>query len=184
MTSALWSDERVADRMNIHDALSRYCHAVDRIDLPALSVVFHADAVIDNGASKLAASDFIAHVGERQPKVVVGFHVVGNVVIDFLGPNRAFVESYGLALEVHPPGSDAATIERVAHVRYGDVFERRSGTWRIGYRIVVLDHLSLVPVDPRNADPIPASHFVNRHLGVRGPTDPISRARRTARDHD
>jgi ketosteroid isomerase-like protein len=139
-----WSAERVADRLQIGDVLYRYCGAIDRIQPDALmEKVFHADALIDKGGAPYPVAEFVANVAARHPGVPHASHMVTNILIDFVDDDTAFVESWCLALERHPPaGSESRTVDRVYRVRYGDRFERRGdGRWRIARRTFVTDHI-------------------------------------------
>lgn len=165
--------QRLLDRAEIEDVLHRYCRGVDRIQLDVLASVFHPDAVIDYGAIQRTAQEFVAYVGEKHPKVPFASHMVMNKLIDFLSPQKAFVESWCLALERHPPNKDGAfDIDRVFRVRYGDIFEKRGGAWRIAKRMTVIDHVLSAPVDP--ALQLPPS---GRFEGRRDADDPVMKMR-------
>lgn len=175
MNETSWSPARVADRMQIQEQLSRYGRAVDRIQIGALAAVFHDDAVIVNGSVETPVADFLANVGRRHPGVPVGSHFTGNVVIDFIGPDTAFVESYSLAFEQHPPvGGEGPVIDRLARVRNADVFERRDGVWRIARRMGVRDHVTFHLVNPQQLDPLTGKVFDPASLTQRrSAEDPI-----------
>jgi hypothetical protein len=174
MTDA-WSVERLADRLQIQEVLYRYCAAIDRIQPGALiDNVFHADAMIDKSGAPYPVAEFVATVAARHPGVPSASHMVTNVLIDFLDQDRAFVESWCLALERHPPaGEESRTVDRVYRVRYGDWFERRGdGGWRIASRTFVTDHIASGGVDFA-LDPPAAGRIV----GQRNAHDPIVRMR-------
>lgn len=94
------------------------------------SYVFHVDATIDNGHFKGSPEAFAAMVRERHARIPKSLHMIANVLIDFTRPHRAFVESYGLALEQHPGEGAGPDLDRVVRVRYADEFEERSGEWK------------------------------------------------------
>lgn len=167
---------RAEDRMKIADVLSRYCRAIDRLDMALLATVFMPDAAIDKGAGGCPVAAFIADVAHRHAGVPRTSHMVTNQQIDFLGANRAFVESWCLAVEEHlPVDGQRPSIDHVHRVRYGDLFVRHEGNWRIASRTYVTDHVMSAPV---RADLLPASD--GRHQGVRGPGDPITMLRNAA----
>ena len=164
---------RVEDRLRIAEVLRRYCRAIDRIDMPLLATVFAGDAIIDKGDGLVAVADFISEVGTRHPSVPRTSHMVMNELIDFTGPDSAFVESWCLAVEQRPVGDGTSPdIDHVFRVRYGDEFQRLRGEWKIGRRMYVIDHVMSAPVAH---DLLPDNG--GRYEGVRGPEDPISRAR-------
>lgn len=158
-----WSAERVADRMQISEVLYRYCRGIDRILPHALvGTVFHADALIDKTGTPVPVADFVANVAERHPGVPKSSHMITNFLIDFLEADTAFVESWCLAVERHPPaGAEERTVDRVYRVRYGDRFERRDGLWRIAKRTFVIDHVLSTVFDPA-LDPPSGSRIEGR----------------------
>lgn len=166
--------QTLLDRAEIEDVLYRYCRGVDRIQLDVLASVFHPDAIIDYGAVKRTAEEFVAYVGEKHPGVPFASHMVTNKLIEFVGPERAFVESWCLAIERQPPPNegDEFEIDRVFRVRYGDIFDKRDAAWRISKRMTVIDHVMSVVVDP--ALQPPAS---GRLEGRRNGDDPVMKMR-------
>ncbi|CAN5238066.1 hypothetical protein BH10PSE13_BH10PSE13_25160 [soil metagenome] len=163
-----WSVERLADRLQISEVLYRYCGAIDRIQPDALmDRVFHADALIDKTGAPYPVAEFVANVAARHPGVPNASHMVTNVLIDFVDDDTAFVESWCIALERHPPvGSESRTVDRVYRVRYGDRFERRGqsesgGQWRIALRTFVIDHI-LSTVADFALDPPAAGRIAGR----------------------
>lgn len=170
-----WTPERLADRMQIQETLYLYCRAIDRIDSDLLRTVFHPDVEIDRGDVCIDRETFVRNVAKRHPTVPYATHQVMNFLIDFLAPDRAFVESYCLALEQHPPAETSApTVDRIYRVRYGDTFERRAGVWRIGHRMMVIDHVQDAAIDPSLVQPLPL-----QNVGQRNANDPIQLKRRT-----
>ena len=173
------SDYRVEDRLRIAEVLYIYCRAIDRIDMTLLATVFEADAMIDKGAGPFTVADFIADVSTRHPTVPRTSHMVNNHLIDFVGPDEAFVESWCLAVEQHPPHDAAdATIDHVYRVRYADGFRKSAGIWRIANRTFIIDHVMSVPSNPVLLPPLD-----KRGQGVRGPGDRASVLRREALGH-
>jgi hypothetical protein len=168
-----YTPERIADRLAIQEALHRYCRGVDRIQLKILASVFHEDATLDYGAHKFTREQFLTNVGTRHPTVSYASHMVMNFLIDFLGADRAFVETWGLALEQHPAADGKGpSIDRTYRVRYGDIFEMRAGDWRVAKRILVMDHVMSATVDPALAP-----NLTDRLMGRRDAKDPILQAR-------
>ena len=159
-----WTPDRIADRMAIEDVLAQYCRAVDRIDIDLLRDVFHPDATIENGPNTGGVDGFLAAVAQRHPTVPFAMHMVMNKLIDFLSPDRAFVETWCLAMERQTPEADL-----IVRVRYGDIFEKRDGAWAISHRATVLDHVMSVPVAE---GPMPLMQ--GRLVGKRGPDDPLA----------
>jgi len=171
-----WTPERLADRGQITEVLYRYCRAIDRIQAGHLiGPVFHEDALIDKTGTPDPVAAWAAVVAQRHPGVPAASHMVTNVLIEFLGPDSAFVESWCLAVERHLPTSDEPrTIDRVYRVRYADRFERRADRlWRIASRTFLTDHVMAVPLD---AAPDPLG--THRAVARRDADDPAMRMRR------
>ena len=133
--------------------LYRYCAAIDRIQPDALIAnVFHADATIDRSGAPFPVAEFVAAVAARHPGVPNASHMVSNMLIDFLDRDSAFVESWCLALERHPPsGPESRTIDRIYRVRYGDRFERtqpvadRQQDAEVAAGVNSIDNMSISP---------------------------------------
>lgn len=164
----------MADRLQIHDVLYRYCRAIDRMQWGLLvDEVFHPDALIDKTGDPVPLAQWMAEVAQRHPGVPKASHMVMNPIVEFTGRDVAFVESGCLASERHLAG-DGGDVDRFFRVRYGDVFERRQGRWRIARRSFVMDHLISVPFDPLLASPVGACQE-----GRRDADDPLLRLRAT-----
>lgn len=163
------------DKSDIRDALNWYCHAIDRQELGALDLAFHSDATISYGIdSQVKLDDFKTFVEQRHSTIPKAFHMMGNVLVEFIANDTAFVESYCLAMEHHPHDAHGP-VDRVIRVRYGDTFECRQGQWKIARRMTVIDHEMSVPLSVQ-AD---ALFSTDRYSGVRNADDPIQQRRKT-----
>jgi hypothetical protein len=173
-----WSAERVADRLQIHEVLYRYCRAIDRLQLDLLTEeVFHADALIDKSGDPVPLATWMAEVASRHPGVPQASHMVMNPIVEFTGPHAAFVESWCLASERHP--AETGCVDYVFRLRYGDVFERRAERWKIARRSFVIDQVIRVPFEGV-LDPLAGA----RLQGRRDDTDPLLRQRAIALGKD
>jgi hypothetical protein len=167
--------ERWDDRVAIRELMSRYCRAVDRLDPAALREVFHPDATIDRGSSTVPREPYIADILERHAAVPVASHQITNVLVDFLGEDDAFVQSWGVALERRP--DDGGWTDWVFRVRYGDRCRRREGTWSIFDRLLIVDAVTPTAV-PAEALAMTSGRF----RALRSTDDPIERKRAEALD--
>lgn len=141
-------------RQEIEQVISRYCRAVDRLDVELLKSVYHEDAVDDHGSFRGNAHEFAEFIVDNIRKTTVyGFHTVTSSTIDVRG-DVAAAESYYIAYSRHAGGweqvseqfgeryataaREAGTLDQeheyVAGGRYIDRFERRAGEWRIARR--------------------------------------------------
>ena len=131
---------RLEDRLDIHDCLYRYARAVDRLDYAGIAACYFDDA-IDTHASYIGdAAGLVDDIRRRHAEIDSAQHFVTNVMIDFDGDDRAFVESYCLAYlrQAKREGAEEQ-LTYVSRCRYVDRFERRSGRWAIADRAVVFD---------------------------------------------
>ncbi|MFC5744647.1 nuclear transport factor 2 family protein [Actinomadura rugatobispora] len=145
---------RIADRIAIQDCLYRYARAVDRLDYAGIAGSYFDDATDAHGSYVGPAAGLVEDIRLRHRSIDAAQHFVTNVLIDFDGDDRAFVESYCLAfLRQRPVEGASSQEEAVTRCRYVDRFERRDGRWAIADRVVVFDEtLSVEVVDARRPD--------------------------------
>ena len=151
--SEQYTPARIADRMEIQDALLRWCRGIDRLDLDEIRGVFHPDACDNHGVAVFDVDGLLAWIQDRHKTISMSMHRVSNILIEFAGQDLAIVESYCDVYQCYPPGGQAAlaqlTGERdgkseagkvfVGAGRYIDRFERRNGRWKIAQRTVTFE---------------------------------------------
>ncbi|WP_236792175.1 nuclear transport factor 2 family protein [Amycolatopsis sp. GM8] len=145
---------RLADRMQIQDCLHRYARAVDRLDYDGIAACYFEDATDTHGSYVGPVAGLVDDIRRRHETIDAAQHFVTNVLIDFDGDDRAFVESYCLAF-LRQQGVDGSPSqsEAITRCRYVDRFERRDGRWAIADRVVVFDEsVSVEVVDARRED--------------------------------
>lgn len=132
--------DAVADRLAIHDVLTRYFHAVDHGSLAELQSCFTEDCLTIYDGQRVAANraelvDFF--LGKRRTAAKSDFvnlkhrmHFIGNVTI-VLNGDTAQTETYALAHLVDQP---AQLRLRTRALRYYDELRRESDGWRIASR--------------------------------------------------
>jgi hypothetical protein len=145
----------------IASLLTRWGYARDCDDWDTLADCFHDDATIDVSWMSGLARDFVARsraIAEaRKPGTHIK-HIFSEPWIKINGDHafsrchanlyiRTFVDTYEIDLQVW--------------IRFFDLLEKRSGTWRILKRTSVYDKDRLDPVDPRG---IPADFFADMDL--------------------
>ncbi|WP_018240535.1 nuclear transport factor 2 family protein [Ensifer sp. BR816] len=157
------------DREAIRDCLYRYCRGIDRADEEALRSSYWPDAHDNHGAYSGSAEGFIAFalgIFKTEPRNI---HQITNVLIEFISPTEAAVESYFTALQRGPDGG--RTIRQVLLCgRYCDLFDKREGEWRIAERTVVYDWLE--EQTPQTASEI-KRFGLRQPIGASHPDDPI-----------
>ena len=106
-------------------------------------------------------------------------HFLGNCLIEFAGPDHAFVETYFASRRLRPPtDAERASLQpgaqlcREAWGRYADQFERRNGEWRVARRVVVIETgYTSVALGGQRSPAAPST------WGSRDRSDPIYRSR-------
>ena len=163
--------DRLGDEQAIRDVLARYWRGIDRQDPELVLGTYHPGAYDDHGYYKGPVEGFVETL---RPGVWAYFsntqHFAGNLQIDFLGPDRARVESYAEAHHIQRAGggpesvatlgADGVDRDLVYGLRYVDLFERRDDEWRIGRRVCAWDWHR---VDRVGGIPLPASYFRGHH---------------------
>jgi hypothetical protein len=173
--------QRLIDKDEIRDLMSRYARGVDRADWDAVRATYHDDAYDDHGDYKGGLDGFIAFAKSRTGGATQVMHFLGECLIEFAGPDVAIAETYFFTAHTLGPeaqrqygaSADGGPVQLSHYGRYADRLERRAGVWRIAHRIVIFEttRLSLGEVPPIKPDW--ATHRRDR-------TDPIFRLRAEA----
>lgn len=126
--------DELESRAAITDILAGYCEGTDRRDIDRFMSIWHDDAeyLIPGGRGDFHGTD-----GIRRSQEVIGkvwketYHWTTNHTAHFQDADRATGRSDAFALCVHPDG-------RISWVSctYHDVYERRSGSWKLARRLV------------------------------------------------
>ena len=133
------------DREAIRDCIYRYCRGVDRADEASLRSAYWPDATDCHGAYSGPVEGFFQWARTVFETGARNIHQVGNILIEFKDESSAVVESYFNALQ-RGPGQDGAVRQFLLAGRYCDLFEKRSGKWRVAKRVVVFDWVEEQPV--------------------------------------
>lgn len=163
--------EELSARVEIHDVLLRYCRGLDRVDMNLVRGAFHPDAYIKFPKSLHVGSveGFFEFLTAEMPRFVRTMHNLGNSLIEFDGPDIAYVETY---LNADHQGSDQHHWKESyikLWARYLDRFERRDGVWLIAERQMLTDWMYKYPAEGWFDDHPDAS------VGKRDGTDPSLR---------
>jgi hypothetical protein len=157
------------DREAIRDCVYRYCRGIDRADEATLRSSYWPDATDQHGIYSGPVEGFFLWAREVFKSGARNVHQVGNILIEPVGAMRAVVESYFLALQ-RGPGKDGVVRQFMMAGRYCDLFEKRSGEWRVARRIVTFDWVE-EQTAPTESEQV---HFGPRApIGTRYPSDPI-----------
>jgi len=172
--------QRLIDKDEIRDLMSRYARGVDRGDWGLVRETYHPDATDDHGDYNGGVDGFIAFAKARTGGATQVMHFLGQCLIEFAGADTAIVETYFFT--AHTLGPDAQRQYRVAgngavqlsqYGRYVDRVERRAGAWKIARRIVVFEATRLATGDVPPLKPEWAGYRRDRE-------DPIYRLRSEA----
>lgn len=157
------------DREAIRDCIYRYCRGIDRADEAALRSAYWPDATDCHGSYSGPVEGFFQWALGVLKTGARNIHQVGNILIEFKGDSIAVVESYFNALQ-RGPGQSAKARQFLLAGRYCDLFEKRSGEWRVAKRVVAFDWVEEQPV-PEVAEEV---RFGSRKpIGGSFPKDPI-----------
>jgi hypothetical protein len=135
--------ERLLDRQDILDCLTRFSRAMDRFDRDLFLSAFHADAVIAagpyvGGPQGLCDWSFDLH----EQGQVATHHNLLNHSCDIDG-DVAHAETYYLFV-----GRNRDETNWIAGGRYIDRLERRDGQWKIALRTNAIEWSGMVPTMP------------------------------------
>ncbi len=145
--------ERLLDRQDILDCLTRFSRAMDRLDRPLFLSAFHPDAVIAagpfvGGPEALCDWSFDLH---QQGQIATHHNLLNhNCEID---GDVAHAETYYLFV-----GRNRDESNWIAGGRYIDRIERRDGTWKIALRTNAIEWSGLVPTLPIPFADLPDIH--------------------------
>jgi len=148
-----YSPERLADRMEIQDAMYKWCRSIDRLDFDGIRASFHADAYDNHGPYAGNVDGLVEWVRERHKSVAFSSHQISNILIEFAGKDSALVETYIRTIQRYPAEGKAALaqiatgqsadsgtgFDLMTSARYVDRFERRNGRWLVARRNVIHD---------------------------------------------
>ncbi len=163
------NNEWLFDELTIRDVVHRYCRAVDRADWDLLRTCYHDDAVEKHGRYNGDIEGFVSWLKLIAVDFESSMHHIGNILVEFVQPNLAWVESYCVAYHRSSPIDGDMPFDRTVWVRYVDIFECRDNRWAIVHRTCLFDFVR-TDVVPANSELDPA------HIsGRRGIDDPSYR---------
>jgi len=129
---------RVADELAIQRVLAVHCRAVDRADESMLKSAYWTDAEVEYGGFNGPAHVFCEALPVSVRRFARTQHSISNVLVTFMSDTQARVETYVNAY--HYLAVEGGTDTEMTYLgRYLDQFEKRSGTWKIQHRKVVMD---------------------------------------------
>ena len=161
--------KQIIDRRRIEDVLLDYCRAADRGDRELMRTVWFEDAVVTHGSYAGPAKGLLAYFesGLDAGPVKSANHRLTNIRMCFDSADSVRVESHFFTH--HTYDDNGTLMDDFIAGRYLDVFERRSGIWRIANRRFVYDWARSEPVSHTNW----LSRFPGRYIrGSRSKEDP------------
>jgi hypothetical protein len=126
------SFQEVSDRLEIQDALTRYCYAVDDRDWDAYRQLFTSDAVIDDtvtGGIKSGAEEHVAYLKKALSKVLMSQHTISTILVDLNG-NEAGVRVHSSCPIVFDMGQNERQV-MFQGLWYRESLIRTEGGWKI-----------------------------------------------------
>jgi hypothetical protein len=132
--------DRLLDRQDILDCLTRFSRGMDRFDRELFLSAFHSDAEIAAGpfvGGPVELYDWAAPMHEQGQ--ISTYHNLLNLTCDIDG-DVAHTETYYLFV-----GRNRDDSNWIAGGRYIDRLEKRSGQWRIALRTNAIEWSGMVP---------------------------------------
>ena len=145
------------DKQDINDALVRMTRGFNRLDASLVEQSFHDDAIYEHWAfgdlivgNRAIAEKLITMLKLKQFRWTTHFLLQSHIE---LKGDVAFSENEALSTQVIENGSDEPTYYMRA-LRMIHRWERRDGkTWKVAYRVALLDGLELAGVLPNSGYP-------------------------------
>lgn len=172
-TESEWNHVAMASdpRVEITDALLRYCRGIDRLDPVSVQSAFHPGAELcDYGPEPLSIEAFVEHaMASLGSRFRVTQHRMSNTRIEFAdgdpASGSALVETYMLAY--HVQDTDDGVLLHTFNGRYIDRFEHRDGAWLIARRTLRNDWSRVEPL----GEPMRGAWIASGRAGSPDPLD-------------
>jgi hypothetical protein len=145
------ASEEAVSTSQITAVLVRYCHGIDRKLWDDVRSCYHPGAVDDHGYVCGDVESLLRWVEPRHQRVAQSLHVLTNVLVEYDGPDNAFVESYCVAHQTITRREGPATVASIG-CRYLDRFRCSDGAWKIDKRRVAYEWVRTA-LDTGAADP-------------------------------
>jgi hypothetical protein len=137
--------EELQDRPAVHDCLTTYSRAIDRLDRELLLSVYHPDAIDDHGVFVGTPEEFADWAIAMHTATHLSHqHCVLNYTCELDG-DVAHTETYYMFVAMNRAGSPFAT----SGGRCIDRLEKRDGRWAIAARVCVHDWAPLEEIPER-----------------------------------
>lgn len=149
------------DKMEIRDALARYCRGLDRQDVNLMLSAYHMDAREQHGSFDGTPAEYGRYVMDIVKNSKVSLHMITNVLIEVNG-NIANSETYVYVIHQMEGVEEDHIVGR-----YLDRFEKRAGEWKIAHRLLTLEWSRRQISSPSSFEPL--AHFVKGQLSKGDP---------------
>ena len=124
--------QEMSDRIEIDQALTRYCHAVDDRDWETYRTIFTAEAVIDDvvtGGIRSGVEEHIVYLTRALQHIRLSQHTISTILLDVNGDTARALVQCVCPMVVDLAGGGTQTM--LLGVRYRDRLIRQRGAWRI-----------------------------------------------------
>ena len=160
--------EALESRETIRNVLYRYCQAVDRGDLELMKSCYHEDSTDDHSFFSGNGFEFAEYVLPQLEMLEVSVHSLTNPMIDLMGDCANVQTQWSV---IHRIKGVNGLTDLWHQGRYLDIFERRTGEWKIAKRVAVLDcERWMKTADLQRL--VPLDGYNSLIVGKRGKTDP------------
>jgi hypothetical protein len=130
------STHRLEDRAAIMDQMFRYARATDWLETENHRLVFMEDCVFatPHSGDLLGADAVVEYMNRVLPQFEATQHLIGNIWVEFTGPETANAVSYVRAWHRWPETEQKP--DMILWGEYHDTWVLLDGTWRISERRV------------------------------------------------
>jgi hypothetical protein len=134
------------DKQAITETIYRYAQAIDRRDPDVMASVFVPGGKLHLGTYDGGVSDLVGRWRSGEPTdFLLTHHQVGNILIEFRGPDRAVAVTYLTALQ--RARHDGKLVDEIVRARYLDRLVKQDDGWRFSERTLVYDWSHVAPAD-------------------------------------
>jgi hypothetical protein len=144
--------DRLEDRAAIEDQMFRYARATDWLEIENHRLVFVEDSVFatPHSGDLLGVDAVVEYMNRVLPQFDATQHLIGNIWIEFTGPDTANAVSYVRAWHRWPEAEQKA--DMILWGEYHDRWVLLDGTWRIKERRVLE-----AGIEPRRPGGVPTA---------------------------
>ena len=131
MSPTLPEEDELLDKVDIEEALLRYCRGMDKVDEDTVRSCFWPEAIDDHiGFYSGRVHDLLETMMGMRRRLSIATHALTNLLICVQGPNA---DSTAYVRGIYRYDFNGEDFEWTAGAIYTNNYEKREGTWKISY---------------------------------------------------